>query len=115
MLWPMWVIPIAGSTGSAHALFALPTFTSRRMPGVDLRSSRERGRFLVAFTLGRDRPGHPCDLVGECDGRDLRWPPRQQSGEPRPMLGAMDFGIANDGERARREQVAQIAITASAC
>ena len=30
------------------------------------------------------------------------------------MLGAMDFGIANDGERARREQAAQIAIASFA-
>jgi hypothetical protein len=41
------------------------------------RSSRESGWFLVAFTLGHDRPRHSCDLVGERDGRDLRWPPRQ--------------------------------------
>ncbi len=38
---------------------------------------------------------HPGDLVGERDGRDLRWSPRQQRGEPRPMPGAMDFGIAD--------------------
>jgi len=48
------------------------------------RSSRERGRFFVAFTLGHDRPRHPGDLVGECD--DLRGSPRQQRCEPGPML-----------------------------
>ena len=30
------------------------------------------------------------------------------------MLGAMDFGIADDGERAGREQAAQIAIASFA-
>ena len=35
-----------------------------------------------------------ANLVGEHDGRDLGGPPRQQRCDPRPMLGAMDFGIA---------------------
>ena len=78
------------------------------------RSSRERDWFLVAFTLGHDRPCHSGDLVGERDGGDLRRPPRQHRGEPRSILGAMDFGIADDGERAGREQAAQIAIASFA-
>ena len=51
-----------------------------------------------------------CHLVGECDGGDLGWPTRQQCREPRPTLGAVDPGIANDGERAGHEQAAQIAV-----
>ena len=31
--------------------------------------------------------------------------------EPGPMLGAVDLGIADDGERAGHEQAAQIAVT----
>jgi hypothetical protein len=78
------------------------------------RSRRERGGFFVAFALGHDRPRHSGDLVGERDGRDLRGSPRQQRGKPRPVLGAMDFGIADDGERAGREQAAQVAIASFA-
>ena len=61
------------------------------------RSRRERSGFFVAFAPSHHRPRHPGDLVGERDGRDLRWSPRQQRGEPRPMPGAMDFGIADHG------------------
>jgi hypothetical protein len=50
--------------------------------------------FLVALTLGHHRPRHSCDFVGERDRGDLRWPPRQQCGEPRPVLGAVEFGMA---------------------
>ena len=35
-------------------------------------------------------------------------------GEPGPMPGAMDFGIADDGERAGRKQTAQITIASFA-
>ena len=62
------------------------------------RSSRERGGFLVALTLGHYRPRHSGDLVGERDRGDLGWPASQQRREPGPMLGAMDLGITNDGE-----------------
>ena len=78
------------------------------------RLRRKRDWFLVAFALGHHRPRHPGDLVGERDGGDLGRPPRQQCREPGPMLGAMDLGIADDGERAGREQAAQIAIASFA-
>ena len=51
------------------------------------RSCRKRDGFLVALALGHYRPGHACDLVGERDGSDLRWPPGQQRCEPGPMPG----------------------------
>ena len=113
MLWPLWVVLIAGSTGSALRAVRPPNFTSRRMPGV-ISSSRERGWLLIAFALGHHRPRYPCDLVGERDGRDLRGSPRQQRSEPGPMLGAMDFGVADHRQRAGREQAAQIAIASFA-
>ena len=59
------------------------------------RLRRKRDGFLVALAPDHDRPRHPCDLVGERDGRDLGGSPRQQRREPRPMLGAVDFGIAD--------------------
>jgi hypothetical protein len=71
---------------------------------------RKRDGFLVALTPGHHRPGHSCDLVGKRDGGDLRRSPRQQCPEPRPVFGAMDLGMADDGERTGHEQAAQIAI-----
>ena len=78
------------------------------------RSRRKRSGFFVAFAPSHHRPRHPGDLVGERDGRDLRWSPRQQRGEPRPMPGAMDFGIADHRQGACREQTAQITIASFA-
>src|SRR5437016_1153171 len=74
------------------------------------RSRRECDGLLVAITSGHHGPRHSCDLVGERDRSDLGRPPRQQCGKPGPMFGAMDLGIADDGERTRGEQAAQIAI-----
>ena len=51
---------------------------------------------------GKDRLG---------SGGDLRRPPREQCREPGPTLGAVDLGIADDGERTGHEQAAQIAVT----
>src|SRR5262245_211764 len=74
------------------------------------RSRRECDGFLVAITSGHHGPRHSCDLVGERDRSDLGRPSRQQCCKPGSMFGAMDLGIADDGQRARREQAAQIAI-----
>lgn len=52
----------------------------------------------------------PGEFVGECDSGNLGGAPGQQSSEPGPMIGAMDLGIPDDGERASREQAVQIAI-----
>src|SRR5262249_2388439 len=41
-------------------------------------------------------------------------PPRQQGGEPRPMLGAMEFGVADHGQRPGREQATQISVASFA-
>jgi hypothetical protein len=59
MHWHKWVVLIAGSTGSALRLLALPTFTSRR----------EYEGFPVAITSGHQGPRHSRDLVGERVGR----------------------------------------------
>jgi hypothetical protein len=64
----------------------------------------------VSFTLGHHGPGHPRNLIGERNGGDLGRAPRQQRREPGPMLGAMDLGVADDGECSSHEQAAQIAV-----
>ena len=73
MQWHKWVVLIAGSTALHYVLFALPTFTSRRMSCL----RRKRDGFSVALASGHHRPGHPGDLVGECEGRNLGRSPYQ--------------------------------------
>src|SRR5262245_60056314 len=110
MLWPMWVVLIAGSTGSA--LRAVRPFQPSHHAGCPTRSlsRRECDGFLVALALGHHRPGHSRDLVGECDGSDLGRPPCQQRCKPWPMFGTVELRIADHGERTGGEQAAQIAI-----
>src|ERR1700733_9981374 len=114
MLWPFWVVLIAGSTGSALRAVRPSQPSHPAEWSARSRLRRECGWFFVTFALGHHRPRHPGDLVGERDGCDLRGSPRQQRGEPRPMLGAMDLGIPDHGECACSEQAAQIAIAAFA-
>src|SRR5215471_8357306 len=71
----------------------------------------ERDWFFVILTLRQHRPCHSRELIGQRDGRNLGWAPGEQRREPRPMLGAVDFRVANDRERAGGEQAAQIAVT----
>src|SRR5437588_2366764 len=96
MLWLMWVVLIAGSTGSALRAVRPPNLHVTPVVGaISLR--RQCDGLFVALSLGHHGPRHSGDLVGERDCRDLRGSPRQQRCEPRPMLGAMDFGIADHG------------------
>src|SRR5262249_19013914 len=106
-----WVVLIARSTGSA--LRAVCPFQPLHHAGWPARSRlrRQRDGFFVAFASGHHGPGHPCGFVGRRKGGDLGGPPRQYRGEPRPMLGAIDLGIANDTKRACREQATQITVT----
>src|SRR6185437_15291426 len=110
MLWPKWVVLIAGSTGTALRAVRPPNRYVRPAMSARSRLGRQRGRLLVAFVPGHHRPSHPGELIGERDGGDLRGPPGQQSREPGPMIGTMDLGIADNGERASSEQATQIAI-----
>src|SRR5665811_387398 len=75
------------------------------------RLCHKRYGFLVTLASGHYRPDHPRNLVGERDGSHLGGPPRQQCREPGPMFGAMDLGIADDGERPGHEQAAQVTVT----
>src|SRR6266545_2760554 len=110
MHWHMWVVPIAGSTGSALRAVRPPNLHVTPDDPARSRSRRKRDGFFVAFALGHHGPSHSGELVGERDGGDLGRPPRQQCRKPRSMLCAMDLGITNDGECAGGEQAAQIAI-----
>src|SRR5450759_2560080 len=107
----MWVVLIAGSTGSA--LRAVCPFQPSHHAGwpTRFRLRRKRDGFLVARAPGHHGPDHPRNLVGERDSSHLRRAPYQQCREPGPMFGAMDLGIADDGERTGDEQAAQIAVT----
>jgi hypothetical protein len=91
-------------------LFALPTFTSRRLPGA-ISLPRKCDGLFVTFALGHHGPGHPRNLVGKRYRGDLGRPPPQQRREPWPMPGAVDLGIADDSECTGHEQAAQIAVT----
>src|SRR5215469_9458073 len=71
----------------------------------------QRGWFLVALTLRHHRPGHPGELVRESNRRNLGRPARQQGSEPGPMPGAINLGVADNGERSGGEKAAQIAVT----
>src|SRR5215475_10853579 len=110
MHWHMWVVLIAGSAGSALRAVRPPNLHIAPDLGA-IFSRRKCDGFFVAITPGHHGPRHSCDLVGERDRGDLGRPPRQQSCEPWPVLSAMDLGIADHRQRARREQAAQIAIT----
>src|SRR3979490_3330998 len=80
-------------------------------PPARSRLRRTRDRLLVTLALGHHGPGHARNIVGKRDGDDLARAPPQQRREPGPMLGAVDLGVADDGECTGHEQAAQIAVT----
>src|SRR5262249_5160617 len=97
MLWPLWVVLIAGSTGAALRTVCPPN--RYVTPDVRRDSLRcERDGLPVTLTAGHHCPRRPGQLVGERDGGDLGGAPRQQRGEPGPMPCAMDLGIADHRE-----------------
>jgi hypothetical protein len=114
MPWPMWVVLIAGSTGTALSAvrppnhYFTPDIRCNFVPS--RRESGKSGRFIVTFVPCHHRPGHPGEFVGERNGCDLSGSSGQQSSEPGPMTSTMDFGIADHSERTGRKQAAQIAI-----
>src|SRR6476661_8420103 len=109
MPWHMWVVLIAGSTGSALRAVRPPNLHITPVARRDL--SRKRDGFFVSLARGHHGPDHPRDLVGERDSHNLSRPPGQQRRKPGPVFGAMDLGVANDRKRASHEQAAQIAVT----
>src|SRR6476620_11843472 len=75
------------------------------------RLRRKRDGLPVTFAPSHHGPGHSGKLVGKRDGGDLGRSPGQQCREPRAVFGAVDLGIADDGECTGHEQAAQIAVT----
>src|SRR5499433_3045795 len=106
MRWPKWVVPIAGSTGSALRAVCPPNRSHHAGCPARSLSCRECDGFLVALAFRHDRPGHASDLVGECDGSDLGRPTRQQCCEPWSMFCAVELRVADHGERTGGEQAA---------
>jgi hypothetical protein len=75
MRWHMWVVLIAGSTGSALRAVRPPNLHIAPDVGtISLR--RKRDGILVALALGHHGPSHSGELVGKRDGRNLGRPPR---------------------------------------
>src|SRR5215467_15020024 len=99
MRWPEWVVLIAGSTGSALRAVRPSNRSHHADPPARSVSRRQCDGFLVALPFRHDCPGHASDLVGERDGSDLGWPPRQQCCKPWSMFGAVELRIADHGER----------------
>src|SRR5215471_5318466 len=102
MHWHKWVVLIAGSAGSALRAVRPPNLHITPIVGAISITPQVR-RVLVATTPGHHGPRHSCDLVGERDRGNLGRPPRQQCRKPGPMFGAMDLGIADNGQRASGE------------
>ena len=75
------------------------------------RLRRKRDGLPVTLALSHHGPGHSGKLVGKRDGGDLGRSPGQQCREPGAVFGAVDLGIADDGECTGHEQAAQIAVT----
>src|SRR5262245_18006774 len=111
MQWHMWVVLIAGSTGSALRAVRPPNLhITPGYPGA-ISLDPQRGRIVVPRARSHHCPGHSRELVGKRDGREFGRPSGQQRCEPWPMLAAMDLGITDDSEDASDEQAAQIAVT----
>ena len=62
------------------------------------RLRRKRDGLPVTLALSHHGPGHSGKLVGKRDGGDLGRSPGQQCREPGAVFGAVDLGIADDGE-----------------
>src|SRR6202051_2291733 len=108
MPWHMWVVLIAGSTGSALRAVRPPNLHITPVVRRDLSYRASATGSLYRSPHG---PDHSCDFVGERDSRNLGRPPRQQGREPGPMFGTMDLGVTDDSKRAGHKQAAQIAVT----
>ena len=77
MLWHMWVVLIAGSTGSALRAVRPPNLHITPDARRDLVLRRKRDGLPVTLALSHHGPGHSGKLVGKRDGGDLGRPPRQ--------------------------------------
>jgi hypothetical protein len=91
MRWHKWVVLIAGSTGSALRAVRPPNLHITPDFPAGSRSTRKRDGFLVSLAPGQHDPGHPRNLVGQRDGRDLGRAPRSTEG----MFDRVEEGTAD--------------------
>ena len=71
MHWHMWVVLIAGSTGSALPAVRPPNLHITPDAPARSRSRRKGDGFLVPLAPNHPIPSHSGELIGECDGGDL--------------------------------------------
>src|SRR5271156_5238163 len=91
MLWPMWVVLIAGTTGSALRAVRPPNLhiTPRYFGAIS--SDPQTGRIIVSFDPSHHGPGHSGQLIGKRDGSDFGRSPCQQCCDPGPIIAAMEL------------------------
>jgi hypothetical protein len=98
MLGGIWVVLIAGSTGSA--------LRAVRPPNLHITPVVRRDLVYAASATGslyRSPLAMTAHAIRARDGGDLGGAPRQQCCKPGPTLGPMDLGVPDDGERAGNE------------
>src|SRR4030088_446089 len=112
MRWHKWVVLIAGSTGSALRAVRPPNLhiTPDVCPARS-RLRRKRDGLLISLALGHHGPGPPRNLISQRDGGALGRSPGQQCREPGAVFGAVDLGIADEGECTGHEPAGQISGT----
>ena len=100
MQWPKWVVLIAGSTGSALRAVRPPQPSHHAMVLGAISSDPQRGWIIISLAPSHHCPGHSGELVG--NAMAATWSAVVPATlRPRPILGAVDLGIANDGESLR--------------
>src|SRR5450759_3967668 len=111
MRWHKWVVLIAGSTGSA--LRAVCPFQPSHHAGC-------RRDFVYAASATGSLYRSPLAIIAQtiraillasAMAATLVGRRANNAVSQGPMFGAMDLGIADDGERASHEQAAEITVT----
>ena len=110
MQWPKWVVLIVRIDRLCITCCSPSQPSHHAMVLGAISSDPQRGWIIISLAPSHHCPGHSGELVGKRDGGDFGRPSCQQRCDPGPILGAVDLGMANDGECAGHEQAAQIAI-----
>jgi hypothetical protein len=80
------------------------------LPSVGLFSHCRESWRPIGASPGQQRPGDACHLVGKRNGHDLERSPRQELRQPgivlRALLGAPQYGMRTDHEKASQVAVA---------
>ena len=111
MRWHEWVVLIAGSTGSALRAVRPPNLHITPVVRRDLDYRASATGSLYRSPLAIIAQTIRAILLASAMAATFVGRRVSKRGEPGPMLGAVDLGIADDGECAGHEQAAQIAVT----